>query len=215
MHVPIPELCMASSKHAHTSIRCKPVQAIELKDCDVYAYKADDESNPFGDGACLWAFNFFFYNKKMKRILYISCRAVSKASAAAEVGAGMKQRVCTDICKAPHDWQSCIEHRRSSYALCTQNKLVVFCGPTPTGALSAAWLCLTAAWLRLHRRPRRRTQRRYTTATTRARMRSMAWPTQWTSEGPHPARVMPWLPGHVAQRTCCTAEACGPVAGSQ
>lgn len=28
----------------------------------------------------MWAFNYFFYNKKMKRILYLSCRAVSKAA---------------------------------------------------------------------------------------------------------------------------------------
>jgi Maf1 regulator len=34
-----------------------------------------------GEAANLWAFNFFFYNKKMKRILYLSCRAASKTVA--------------------------------------------------------------------------------------------------------------------------------------
>ena len=34
-----------------------------------------------GEKACLWAFNFFFYNKKMKRILYIGVKAVSKLAA--------------------------------------------------------------------------------------------------------------------------------------
>jgi hypothetical protein len=29
----------------------------------------------------VWAFNFFFYNKKMKRILYLAVKAVSKAAA--------------------------------------------------------------------------------------------------------------------------------------
>jgi hypothetical protein len=35
----------------------------------------------------VWAFNYFFYNRKLKRILYLSCRAVTKAAAeASEVG---------------------------------------------------------------------------------------------------------------------------------
>lgn len=34
-----------------------------------------------GEKANLWAFNFFFYNKKMKRILYIGVKAVSKLAA--------------------------------------------------------------------------------------------------------------------------------------
>ena len=38
-----------------------------------------------GEQASIWSFNYFFYNRKMKRILYFSCRAVSK-TAADEVG---------------------------------------------------------------------------------------------------------------------------------
>lgn len=38
-----------------------------------------------GEQASIWSFNYFFYNRKMKRILYFSCRAISKA-AADEVG---------------------------------------------------------------------------------------------------------------------------------
>lgn len=78
-----------------------------LNDCDVYSYKADVESDPFGECCCLlhlisrfvdsqqlqkdmlatgedgnvWAFNFFFYNKKLKRIAYFSCRGISKSVA--------------------------------------------------------------------------------------------------------------------------------------
>lgn len=55
-------------------------EAITLKDCDVYSYKSDLENDPFGDVACVWSFGYFFYNRKMKRILYLSCRAKSKAS---------------------------------------------------------------------------------------------------------------------------------------
>lgn len=34
-----------------------------------------------GEVATVWAFNFFFYNKKMKRILYIGVKALSKTAA--------------------------------------------------------------------------------------------------------------------------------------
>jgi hypothetical protein len=40
-----------------------------------------------GEKATVWSFNFFFYNKKMKRMMYLSCRAVSKLSADKEVRA--------------------------------------------------------------------------------------------------------------------------------
>ena len=38
-----------------------------------FSYNSDLDSDPYGD--CLWYFNFFFYNKKMKRILFFSCQA--------------------------------------------------------------------------------------------------------------------------------------------
>lgn len=61
-------------------------EAITLKDCDVYSYKSDLESDPFGTemGPAVWQFSYFFYNKKLKRILYLSCRAKNKSSAEEE-----------------------------------------------------------------------------------------------------------------------------------
>ena len=35
-----------------------------------------------GEDGNVWAFNFFFYNKKLKRIAYFSCRGISKTVAA-------------------------------------------------------------------------------------------------------------------------------------
>ena len=107
------------------------MQAVEgLRDCAVYSYKAELDSDPFGEQLgcftgyrfprschnevllscglsciCLsdvhalqqktpltrcagctaaedgnvWSFNFFFYNKRRKKILYFSCRGISKA----------------------------------------------------------------------------------------------------------------------------------------
>jgi len=52
--------------------------AIEVFDCDVYSYKAVAEGDPFTDDGNLWSFNYFFYNKKLKRILYFTMHATSK-----------------------------------------------------------------------------------------------------------------------------------------
>ena len=43
-----------------------------------------------GENGSAWSFNFFFYNKKMKRILYFSCRATSKAAAAKQESSDAK-----------------------------------------------------------------------------------------------------------------------------
>jgi hypothetical protein len=37
-------------------------------------------SDPFGEDGSLWSFNYFFYNKKMKRIVLFTCRALSPFS---------------------------------------------------------------------------------------------------------------------------------------
>jgi hypothetical protein len=34
------------------------------------SYKSDLESDPFGEKGSVWSFNYFFYNQKLKRILY-------------------------------------------------------------------------------------------------------------------------------------------------
>jgi hypothetical protein len=36
------------------------------------------EGDPFTDDGNLWSFNYFFYNKKLKRILYFTMHATSK-----------------------------------------------------------------------------------------------------------------------------------------
>ena len=39
------------------------------------SYNPDLDSDPYGEEGSLWSFNYFFYNKKMKRILFFTCRA--------------------------------------------------------------------------------------------------------------------------------------------
>lgn len=42
----------------------------------LYSYNPDLDSDPYGEEGSLWSFNYFFYNKKMKRILFFTCRAI-------------------------------------------------------------------------------------------------------------------------------------------
>lgn len=55
-------------------------EVIGLCDCDVYQYNAIQEGDPFADPGHLWSFNYFFYNKKTKRMVYFSAHSKSKAS---------------------------------------------------------------------------------------------------------------------------------------
>eukprot|EP01117_Protostelium_nocturnum_P014886 TRINITY_DN5714_c0_g1_i1.p1 TRINITY_DN5714_c0_g1~~TRINITY_DN5714_c0_g1_i1.p1 ORF type:complete len:229 (-),score=47.28 TRINITY_DN5714_c0_g1_i1:113-799(-) len=50
------------------------------KECDVYSYIPDIESDPFGEEGSVWSFNYFFFNKKLKRIVFLHTRALSKMS---------------------------------------------------------------------------------------------------------------------------------------
>lgn len=50
-------------------------EEICLKDCDIYSYNPDLTSDPYGES--IWSFNYFFYNKKLKRIVFFTCSASS------------------------------------------------------------------------------------------------------------------------------------------
>ncbi|XP_071824541.1 repressor of RNA polymerase III transcription MAF1 homolog [Apostichopus japonicus] len=50
------------------------------QECEIYSYNPDLASDPYGEQGILWSFNYFFYNKKLKRILFFTCRAASKSS---------------------------------------------------------------------------------------------------------------------------------------
>mmetsp|Transcript_16572 Transcript_16572/g.39335 ORF Transcript_16572/g.39335 Transcript_16572/m.39335 type:complete len:189 (+) Transcript_16572:289-855(+) len=78
-------------------------EAIELKECDLYTYNSDLESDPFGEKGNVWSFNFFFYNKRLKRILYFACRAKSKAAVEVHPPAEIDQ----PHSKAPSDLLDC------------------------------------------------------------------------------------------------------------
>lgn len=54
-------------------------EAITLQDCIIYSYNPDLTSDPYGEDGCIWSFNYFFYNRKLKRLVFFTCRATSSA----------------------------------------------------------------------------------------------------------------------------------------
>ncbi|GJJ77601.1 hypothetical protein EMPS_09960 [Entomortierella parvispora] len=52
---------------------------IDFEDSDVYSYNPESDSDPNDEegAGTLWSFNYFFFNKKMKRIIYFTMRGVS------------------------------------------------------------------------------------------------------------------------------------------
>lgn len=54
---------------------------IDIRSCEIYSYRPDDDDD--GDplalgGGKVWSWNYFFYNRKQKKILYFACYAKSK-----------------------------------------------------------------------------------------------------------------------------------------
>lgn len=48
-----------------------------LQDCQIYSYNPDMDTDPFGEEGSLWSFNYFFFNKQMKRIVFFKCNGTS------------------------------------------------------------------------------------------------------------------------------------------
>lgn len=51
-----------------------------LQECQIYSYNPDMETDPFGEEGCLWSFNYLFYNKELKRIVFFKCHGSSISS---------------------------------------------------------------------------------------------------------------------------------------
>nr|CAG4644255.1 EOG090X0C93 [Lepidurus arcticus] len=77
-------LSATAGDHYNAKLRGQLWSAIDeeicLKECDIYSYNPDLASDPFGEDGCLWSFNYFFYNRRLKRIVFFTCRAVNPSS---------------------------------------------------------------------------------------------------------------------------------------
>ncbi|KAJ3238525.1 RNA polymerase III-inhibiting protein maf1 [Chytriomyces hyalinus] len=52
-------------------------EVIQLIDCDMYSFNPDPEMEPDSEEGNLWSFYYFFFNKKLKRVVFFTARAVS------------------------------------------------------------------------------------------------------------------------------------------
>ena len=74
--------------HALETLWARLEEVIQPAECDVYSYKGDAEGDPFTVPGSLWSFNFFLYNRKLKRILFFTASAISKRGGGDDDGMG-------------------------------------------------------------------------------------------------------------------------------
>nr|AKF43423.1 transcription regulator [Pelargonium exstipulatum] len=44
-------------------------EVVRLSECEIYSYNPDCDVDPFLEKGSIWSFNFFFYNRKLKRVV--------------------------------------------------------------------------------------------------------------------------------------------------
>ncbi|KAI8342509.1 Maf1 regulator-domain-containing protein [Chlamydoabsidia padenii] len=47
-------------------------ELVELNECDVYSYSADVDDDPMVEEGYIWSMNYFFFNRKLKRMVFFS-----------------------------------------------------------------------------------------------------------------------------------------------
>ncbi|CAI0447231.1 unnamed protein product, partial [Linum tenue] len=44
-------------------------EVVNLPECEIYSYDPDSDADPFLEKGAIWSFSFFFYNRKLKRVV--------------------------------------------------------------------------------------------------------------------------------------------------
>ncbi|XP_038995470.1 repressor of RNA polymerase III transcription MAF1 homolog [Hibiscus syriacus] len=47
-------------------------EVVKLSECEIYSYNPDSDADPFPERGVIWSFGFFFYNRKLKRVVSFS-----------------------------------------------------------------------------------------------------------------------------------------------
>ncbi|AQK72323.1 transcription regulator [Zea mays] len=55
-------------------------EVIKIKECDIYSYNPDSDADPVLEKGAIWSFNYYFYNRKLKRVVSFRCYCTSKLS---------------------------------------------------------------------------------------------------------------------------------------
>ncbi|KAL9229266.1 hypothetical protein vseg_004751 [Gypsophila vaccaria] len=52
-------------------------EVVKLSECEIYSYNPDCNDDPFLQRGAIWSFNFFFYNRKLKRVVSLRFCCIS------------------------------------------------------------------------------------------------------------------------------------------
>ncbi|KAJ9163280.1 hypothetical protein P3X46_022963 [Hevea brasiliensis] len=44
-------------------------EVVKIAECEIYSYNPDSDADPFLEKGAIWSFSFFFYNRKLKRVV--------------------------------------------------------------------------------------------------------------------------------------------------
>ncbi|XP_039057396.1 repressor of RNA polymerase III transcription MAF1 homolog [Hibiscus syriacus] len=47
-------------------------EVVNLSECEIYSYNPDSDADPLLEKGAIWSFSFFFYNRKLKRVVSFS-----------------------------------------------------------------------------------------------------------------------------------------------
>ena len=50
---------------------------VDIEDCDLYSFNPDPDVGPDAEEGNLWSFYYFFLNRRLKRMVFFTCRCVS------------------------------------------------------------------------------------------------------------------------------------------
>jgi hypothetical protein len=59
------------------------------------SYRPDGTSDPFSESGIIWSFNFFFHNRRLRRVLFLTCRADCKTSTNDEEDEPLEETTCS------------------------------------------------------------------------------------------------------------------------
>lgn len=77
-------------------------RVVSLKNCQVFSYIPDMDNDPFSTPSNLWSFNYFFYNKAEKKLVFFTC-ACTKSNRIEDAGLGEDDSFSTSEFKADAD----------------------------------------------------------------------------------------------------------------
>lgn len=62
----------------------------------MYSFLPDPDSDPFYEEGSIWNINYFFYNRKLKRLVFFQCRAIRTVTMSSFDGVGGSKEEAMD-----------------------------------------------------------------------------------------------------------------------